>query len=244
MGKQKGNLKGSENERGGVSLTNTLETTPWERQVRQLCKRYGTDDIDEAIKRERENMSIADGLMMKAFCRNPKCRKTFEIPENNRVKPKLCPECRAKEGGIWVSEETKCSIEGCEEERVLHRAVCKKHYNEAQRRSREGGLKPGRKPGKKPARKPVTGGFVGQPIDTPEKAAKAMDHIKVAAEAGARRVEMPIEEAMGGCIGAGRKKVALREIELLISRVMDENDLAYSVSAAVWGYLYGRGLAA
>jgi hypothetical protein len=105
--------------------------------------------------------SLADGIVGKALCRNPKCRKKFEIPESSQEKPRLCPECRAKEGGIQVSEETKCSIEECEEERVLHRAVCKKHYNEAQRKSREAGKRPGQKP-KKAGEKPM-GSHLGAP---------------------------------------------------------------------------------
>ncbi len=44
---------------------------------------------------------IAGGLMEKAFCTNPECRKTFKIPQGRRgPKPKLCPECR--EAGIKV----------------------------------------------------------------------------------------------------------------------------------------------
>ena len=107
-----------------------------------------------------------------------------------------------------VSEE-KCRVGGCDEERVPHRLVCSKHYNEQQREARK---------------KRVSG-----------KARPTPEHHKPPPE----RVALP------GNIGSAQLEIHgvldLPEFARLFTRLPAGVTQAV-LAAAVWGYLYGKGL--
>ena len=80
---------------------------PWQRQVRELCERYGTDDIDEAIRREADmEMTKSDILAAKA----EQLRREGQHP-----KP--------------------CIVEGCGETRREGKVRCDRHQREYQNES-------------------------------------------------------------------------------------------------------------
>ena len=108
-----------------------------------------------------------------------------------------------------VSEE-KCRVGGCNEERVPHRLVCRKHYNEQQREARK---------------KRVSG-----------KARTTPEHHKP--PAGPERDPRNIGAAQVEIHGV----LDLPEFARLFTRLPAGATQAI-LAAAVWGYLYGKGLA-
>lgn len=223
-------------------------TAPWQEQARQLCERYGTDDIDEAIRREQEadvGKSIVDGLLGKSFCRNPKCRKTFKFSDKGQEKPKLCPECRAAERGIQVSEEPKkrtCEWDGCEADITgTHNRTryCVEHKGPAAEKAhREYKHRERAKPAKKHPHPPVKSvPKVEDPRPAPEDYGPPIEPTEPTTAGGSANLQYDLVIEAQAC------KVTLLEVMGLLTAMNCPGNIG-NVATTVWGYLYGRGLAA